>query len=220
MNKGPVVVIDYDAGNLRSVARALEHVGADPVVSPDPDDILNAGALVLPGVGAAADTMLKLTERRLVDPVREYIAQDRPFLGVCMGLQALLRRSDEGDTTCLGILPGEVRLFPRADGLKVPHMGWNTVEWVREHPVTAGIPSGTYFYFVHSYYPSTDDEGIVLGETEYGVRFPSVMARGYVVATQCHPEKSGRDGLRLYRNFVDWARDGEPVAEPHAAASA
>ena len=220
MNTGPVVVIDYDAGNLRSVARALEHVGANPVVSADPDHILNAGALVLPGVGAAADTMFKLEERRLVEPIREYIAQGRPFLGVCMGLQALLRRSDEGDTTCLGILPGEVRLFPGGDGLKVPHMGWNTVEWVRDHPVTCGIPSGSYFYFVHSYYPSTEDDSIVLGETEYGVRFPSVMARGYVVATQCHPEKSGRDGLRLYRNFVDWARDGEPIPEPQAAASA
>ena len=220
MNTGPVVVIDYDAGNLRSVARALEHVGANPVVSADPDHILNAGALVLPGVGAAADTMFKLEERRLVEPIREYIAQGRPFLGVCMGLQALLRRSDEGDTTCLGILPGEVRLFPGGDGLKVPHMGWNTVEWVRDHPVTCGIPSGSYFYFVHSYYPSTEHDSIVLGETEYGVRFPSVMARGYVVATQCHPEKSGRDGLRLYRNFVDWARDGEPIPEPRAAASA
>jgi glutamine amidotransferase len=220
MTKGPVVVIDYDAGNLRSVARALEHVGADPVVSADPDDILNAGALVLPGVGAAADTMFKLTERRLVEPVTQYISQGRPFLGVCMGLQALLRRSDEGDTTCLGVLPGEVKLFPRGAGLKVPHMGWNTVEWVRDHPVTAGIPSGTYFYFVHSYYPTSDDPALVLGETEYGVRFPSVMARGYVVATQCHPEKSGRDGLRLYRNFVDWARDGEPLPEPETAATA
>jgi glutamine amidotransferase len=220
VNHGAVVVIDYDAGNLRSVARALAHVGADPVVSADPDDILKAGALVLPGVGAAADTMFKLAERRLIEPVTQYIAEGRPFLGVCMGLQALLRRSEEGDTTCLGILPGEVRLFPREPGLKVPHMGWNTVEWVREHPVTKGIPSGSFFYFVHSYYPSTEEESLVLGETEYGVRFPSVMARGYVVATQCHPEKSGLDGLRLYRNFVDWARDGEPVPEPQTAASA
>src|SRR5690606_697305 len=133
----------------------------------DPDDILNAGALVLPGVGAAADTMFKLGERRLIEPVTEYIAQGRPFLGVCMGLQALLRRSDEGDTTCLGILPGEVRLFAGGGGLKVPHMGWNTVDWVRDHPVTAGIPSGSYFYFVHSYYPTTEDSALVLGETEY-----------------------------------------------------
>jgi glutamine amidotransferase len=219
MNEGPVVVIDYDAGNLRSVARALAHVGADPVVSADPADIDRAGAVVLPGVGAAADTMFKLRERNLVAPITEYIASGRPFLGVCMGLQALLNHSEEGGgQDCLGVLPGEVRLFPGGQRLKVPHMGWNTVEWTREHPVTEGIPSGSYFYFVHSYYPTTDDLDLVLGETEYGVPFPSVMASGYLVATQCHPEKSGMHGLRLYRNFVDWARSGEPVA-PLATAS-
>jgi len=219
MNSGPVVVIDYDAGNLRSVARALDHVGAQPVVSADPSDIERAGALVLPGVGAAADTMFKLTERRLVEPIREYLAADRPFLGVCMGLQALLRHSEESDTTCLGVLPGEVRRFPGGEGLKVPHMGWNTVDWVRDHPVTEGIASGSYFYFVHSYYPSTEVEGLRLGETAYGVTFTSAFARGYTVATQFHPEKSGVDGLRLYRNFVDWARHGEPIAEPLVASA-
>lgn len=211
MNSGPVVVVDYDAGNLRSVARALEHVGADPLVSADPSDIDRAGAVVLPGVGAAADTMFKLRERRLVEPLLEYIAADRPFLGVCMGLQALLERSDEGDTECLGVLPGEVRLFEAAVGRKVPHMGWNTVEWLRPHPVTEGVPSGSYFYFVHSYHPTTPVEELALGETEYGVRFPSVLARGYLVATQFHPEKSGERGLRIYRNFVDWARTGIPA---------
>ena len=217
MNSGPVVVIDYDAGNLRSVARALDHVGAEPVVSADPSDIDRAGALVLPGVGAAADTMFKLRERNLVEPILEYIAADRPFLGVCMGLQALLRHSEEGGTTCLGVLPGDVRLFPGGDGLKVPHMGWNTVEWVRAHPVTEGIASGSYFYFVHSYYPNADSPETALGETEYGVRFSSAFARGYLVATQFHPEKSGADGLRLYRNFVDWARTGAPIPEAAAA---
>jgi glutamine amidotransferase len=208
VNSGPVVVIDYDAGNLRSVARALEHVGAAPVVTADPADIDRAGALVLPGVGAAADTMFKLRERRLVEPILEYIAADRPFLGVCMGLQALLQRSEEGDTECLGVLPGDVRQFRAAPGLKVPHMGWNTVDWSRDHPFTEGVPSGSYFYFVHSFYPTSPAAGDVLGQTEYGVTFPSVLTRGYLVATQFHPEKSGERGLRLYRNFVDWARDG------------
>lgn len=217
MNTGPVVVIDYDAGNLHSVRRALEHVGAEPVVSADPDDILNAGALVLPGVGAAADTMFKLTERGLVEPILEYIAEGRPFLGVCMGLHALLSHSEEGGgIDCLGVLPGTARLFAGGEGLKVPHMGWNTVDWLREHPVTAGIPTGSYFYFVHSYYPQPEDPGLALGETDYGVRFASILASGYVVATQFHPEKSGRDGLRLYRNFVDWAKAGEPVPAPAA----
>ncbi|WBL36535.1 imidazole glycerol phosphate synthase subunit HisH [Tepidiforma flava] len=212
-----VVVIDYDAGNLRSVARALAHVGADPIVSADPAEIAAAGALVLPGVGAAADTMRNLRERGLIEPIRDYIAAGRPFLGVCMGLQALLERSEEGGQECLGVLPGEVRRFPAAPGLKVPHMGWNTVEWRFDHPVTEGIPSGSYFYFVHSYHPTTPDPALVLGETEYGVRFPSVLARGYLVATQCHPEKSGRDGLRFYANFVRWAREGAPM--PAAAAA-
>lgn len=215
MNEGPVVVVDYDAGNLRSVARALEHVGASPLVSADPSDIDNAGAVILPGVGAAADTMAKLRERNLIDPLLEYISAGRPFLGVCMGLHALLERSEEGDTKCLGVLPGEVRRFHAGDGRKVPHMGWNTVDWLRPHPVTEGVPGGSYFYFVHSYHPATSEPGLALGETEYGVRFPSVLARGYLVATQFHPEKSGERGLRIYRNFVDWARSGRP--EPLAA---
>jgi glutamine amidotransferase len=212
MTTGPVVVIDYDAGNLRSVARALEHVGADPVVSADPDDIARAGAVVLPGVGAAADTMLKLTERNLVQPILDYIGERRPFLGVCMGLHALLTHSEEGGgIDCLDVFAGTARLFRGDLGLKVPHMGWNTVDWLRPHPVTEGIPSGSYFYFVHSYYPHPDDPSIALGETEYGERFASILASGYTVATQFHPEKSGQDGLRLYRNFVDWARSGAPV---------
>ncbi|HMO96116.1 MAG TPA: imidazole glycerol phosphate synthase subunit HisH [Tepidiformaceae bacterium] len=201
---GPVVVIDYDAGNLRSVARALVHVGANPRVSADASDIDRAGALVLPGVGAAADTMKNLRDRNLVEPIREYVAAGRPFLGVCMGLQALLAYSEEGGREeCLGIVPGAVRRFPAEAGLKVPHMGWNTVDWLREHPVTAGIPSGSYFYFVHGYYPTVDDMGAALGETEYAVRFPSMIGSGYLVATQFHPEKSGEDGLRLYANFIE-----------------
>lgn len=210
----PIVVIDYDAGNLRSVERALVHVGANPLVSADPADIDRAAGIVLPGVGAAADTMAKLLSRNLVEPLKEYIAAGRPFLGVCMGLQALLERSEESDTRCMGVLPGEVLRFPNEPGRKVPHMGWNTVDWVRDHPITEGIPSGSYFYFVHSYYPTVREASLALGQTEYGLTFPSAVARGHMVATQFHPEKSGAHGLRLYANFVAWARSisGSAVA--------
>ena len=207
MNR-PVVVVDYGAGNLRSVARAIAHVDESPVVSADPADIDRAGALVLPGVGAAADTMENLRSRGLVAPLLEYIGAGRPFLGVCMGLQALFDYSEEGGRQeCLGVLPGAVRHFGLRD-LKVPHMGWNTVDWVRDHPVVEGIPSGTYFYFVHSFYPQPADEATVLGRTEYGLKFASVVTRQNVVATQFHPEKSGDYGLRLYGNFIRWARSG------------
>jgi glutamine amidotransferase len=209
---GPIVVIDYDAGNLRSVARALARVDEAPVVSADPADIERAVGVVLPGVGAAADTMLNLISRDLVEPLCSYMAAGRPFLGVCMGLQALFESSEEGGgQECLGVLPGIIRRFPAESGHKVPHMGWNTVDWVREHPVTEGIPSGSAFYFVHSFYPSTEDDSLALGTTDYGVTFPRIVGRGNVVATQFHPEKSGDNGLRLYQNFVRWARAGAPL---------
>ncbi|MEX0784344.1 MAG: imidazole glycerol phosphate synthase subunit HisH [Dehalococcoidia bacterium] len=202
-----VLVVDYDAGNMRSVVRALSHIGAEPVVSADPEDVLEARAVVLPGVGAAADCMQKLRERGLIEPLREYVRSGRPLLGVCMGLHALLETSDENDgTECLGILPASAHRFPYEAGRKVPHMGWNTVRWLRDHPVVEGIPSDSYFYFVHSYYPATADAALALGETEYGITFPSVLARDNIVATQFHPEKSGEDGLAIYRNFVAWAQ--------------
>ncbi|HCV00515.1 MAG TPA: imidazole glycerol phosphate synthase subunit HisH, partial [Dehalococcoidia bacterium] len=137
----------------------------------------------------------------------EYVASGRPFLGICMGLQALLDHSDEGGgQDCLGLLPGQVRHFG-FQNLKVPHMGWNQVDWVREHRLTEGIPSGTYFYFVHSFYPAPEDSELAVGETTYGLTFPSVLARDNVVATQFHPEKSGEVGLRLYANFAAWVRE-------------
>ncbi len=208
-----LVIIDYDAGNLRSVTRAVERTGIMPRVTADPSDIDHADAVILPGVGAAADTMLKLRERGLVDPIHAYIASGRPFLGVCMGLQALFDSSEEGDgQTCLGAIHGRVLKFATGT-LKVPHMGWNTVDWVRDHPVIDGIPSGRAFYFVHSFYPAPADESVTLGTTEYGVRFASVVSRDNVVATQFHPEKSSDNGLRLYANFVDWARAGV-MAQP------
>lgn len=200
--------MDYGAGNLRSVERALAHVGAGPLVTSDAASIADAAGVVLPGVGAAADTMSNLDSRGLIGPLKEYIAGGRPFLGVCMGLQALFDESEEGGgQRCLGVIPGVVRHF-NLEGLKVPHMGWNTVMWTREHPVTDGIPSGSYFYFVHGFYPAPADEAVALGRTEYGLTFSSVVARDNLVATQFHPEKSGDHGLQLYANFVRWVADG------------
>ncbi|MDE2669664.1 MAG: imidazole glycerol phosphate synthase subunit HisH [Chloroflexota bacterium] len=202
-----LVVVDYDAGNLRSVERALAHVGVDATITADWADVARADGVILPGVGAASDTMAKLGERDLTEPLREYVASGRPFLGVCMGLQALLDHSDEGGgQECLGLLPGNVRHFG-FDHLKVPHMGWNQVTWLREHRITSGIASGSYFYFVHSFYPDPADPDLALGETTYGLTFPSVLAHENMVATQFHPEKSGEAGLAIYANFAEWVRE-------------
>lgn len=196
-----IVIVDYGAGNLHSVSRAVVYQGVRPLVTSSAKYVAEADALIVPGVGAAADTMANLMRHRLVEPIREYIASGRPFLGVCMGQQALFDVSEEGGRhECLGILPGRVVRLP--DGLKVPHMGWNQVRQVKAHPIFAGIPDNAFFYFVHSYYPSPDDPAVVIGETEYGVTFPSVVARDNVVATQFHPEKSGEAGLRMYANFL------------------
>lgn len=196
-----VVIVDYGAGNLRSVARAVAHVGHEPIVTSDPGDVAMADAVILPGVGAAADTMRNLREHQMVEPVREYIASGRPFFGVCMGQQALLSVSEEGgEHECLGIIPGRVKKLP--GGQKVPHMGWNNVRQTSPHAIFEGIPDESYFYFVHSYYPEPADPSVVVGETEYGVTFASVLARDNIVATQFHPEKSGEMGLRMYRNFL------------------
>ena len=198
-----IVVIDYDSGNLRSVAKALETVGVSPTVTGDPEAVPTADALILPGVGSGPAAMDALRQRGLVEPLRDFAASGKPFLGVCLGLQLLLDHTEEGDAPCLGIVPGTVKRLP--PGLKVPHMGWNSVELRQEHPMLDGIPQGNYFYFVHSYYAAPAEETGVAGITEYSVPFCSVYARDNLVATQFHPEKSGGVGLSFYRNFVDWA---------------
>lgn len=196
-----VVVVDYGAGNLHSVSRAVVNAGTRPLVTSNPSYLEDAEAVIVPGVGAAADTMSNLRQRGFVEPIREYIASGRPFLGVCMGQQALFDVSEEGgEHECLGILPGRVVRF--ANGLKVPHMGWNRVRIVKQHPIFEGVDDDSYFYFVHSYYPQPAEAAIVIGETEYGVTFASVIARDNIVATQFHPEKSGEAGLRMYANFL------------------
>ena len=198
---GPTIaIVDYQAGNLRSVSKALETFGVEPVVTSDPDVISRADGLVFPGQGACDSSMRQLRERGLVDSIKEFIGSDRPFLGVCLGLQLLLEVSEEGDERCLEVLAGRVRRLP--PGLKVPHMGWNKVEFRIDHPVMAGVDSDSFFYFVHSYYADPEDDGVVAGTTTYGVEFCSAVAWDNVVAVQFHPEKSGSVGLRLYKNFI------------------
>ena len=200
MGTGAIAIIDYGAGNLRSVVHAVAHAGLDAIVTDDASTVMNAPGVILPGVGAAADTMDNLHRRDLVGVVRDVIAAGTPFLGVCMGMQALFTLSEEGGShQCLDVFPGTVRRF--APGLSIPHMGWNRVHQVAAHSIWDGIPDGAHFYFVHSYYVELGDHSIVIGATDYGVRFPAVIARGNVVATQCHPEKSADAGLRLYANF-------------------
>lgn len=203
-----VVILDYDAGNLRSVVRAVERVGARPEVASVGAALDEADAVILPGVGAAADTMRNLRERGLIEPIREYLAADRPFLGVCMGLQALMTASDEGgDHPCLDVLPGRVVRLPGGEqaNLKVPHMGWNRVRRRRESALFEGIPDGAYFYFVHSYYCDLSEVGDVLATADYGVTVTAAVQRSNLAATQFHPEKSGAYGLRIYRNFLSAA---------------
>ena len=204
MSAFDLVIIDYGAGNLRSVAKAFERLGRTPRVTSDPAEVLRADAVVLPGVGAASDAMRNLTGLGLADAVRRVVAEDRPFFGVCLGLQVLFASTEEGGAECLGVLPGRVVKLP--DGLKVPHMGWNQVRQTRPHPLFDGVPDNAYFYFVHSYYASPEDRGLVIGATDYGVEVPSAIGRGRLVATQFHPEKSGDMGLRLYANFLAMAQ--------------
>jgi imidazole glycerol-phosphate synthase subunit HisH len=209
-----VAVVDYGSSNLRSVAKALEYVadGRRRVfVSGDAGEILGADRIVFPGQGAIGDCMKSLRAAGLIDVLTEGIRQ-RPFLGICLGLQSLMRRSDEdGGVACLGVFPGRVRRFrddagPARDGSprKIPHMGWNEVQWRRPHPLIAGIPSGSRFYFVHSYYVVPEQDDVIMGETDYIDRFASALAAGNAFATQFHPEKSAEAGLRLLANFLDW----------------
>jgi glutamine amidotransferase len=207
-----IVVVDYGMGNLRSVAKALEHVApkARVTISGDPAALRAADRVVLPGQGAMPDCMRHLDDSGLREAVLA-AARSKPLFGVCIGEQMLFESSEEGATAGLGLLPGRVVRFAQArmaapDGarLKVPHMGWNRVAQDRPHALWAGVPDGAYFYFVHSYYAEPADPRLSVGSTDYGLRFTCVVARDNIFATQFHPEKSAANGLRLYSNFVDW----------------
>ena len=214
-----IVVIDYESGNLRSVAKALESLGVIPLITGDPDQLAKADAVILPGVGSAPQAMAALENRGLVQPIKEYVASGKPFFGVCLGLQLLLERTEEGDGPCLGIVPGQVKRFNAGDGehRKVPHMGWNSVEIQGRHPVLDGIGQSSHFYFVHSYYAAPNQAELVVGTTDYGVAFCSILAQDNLVATQFHPEKSGPVGLRIYQNFVAMAVKQSAVSNQRPA---
>ena len=206
-----IVVVDYGMGNLRSVAKALQHVAPqrEVRVAADAATILAAERVVLPGQSAMPDCMRGLEASGLKATVLE-VMRDRPFLGICLGLQMLFDTSEEGPTACLGALPGRVVRFrdqgmvARGERLKVPHMGWSPVHQARAHPLWAGIEPGARFYFAHSFYPEPEDASIIVGTADYPVPFTCAIARANIFATQFHPEKSQRAGLALLANFVDW----------------
>ena len=203
-----IAVIDTGICNLRSVTKALEAVGATPRVVRTPVEMHSASAdgLVLPGVGALRDCLASLRASRLDRLVREWIAEDRPFLGICLGMQALFESSEEGDVKGMGIFAGRVRRFRLPAGFKVPHMGWNTLRFRDpSSPLAARLEGGDEFYFVHSFYCEPADPSLVLAECDYGGPFPAVIARGRAFATQFHPEKSQAKGLQIYRNFAAMA---------------
>jgi len=208
-----IAVIDYHMGNLRSVAKALEHVvrtGQRVVVTDDPAVVQRADRLVFPGQGAMRDCMAEIRSRNLTEVLTQGVAS-KPFLGICMGLQALMEWSEESpDTPGFGILSGPVRRLPDRDPqtgarLKIPHMGWNQVRTAQPHPLWEGIPSGERFYFVHSYYVDPSEPSVVAGTTDYGVRFVCAIARANLFAVQFHPEKSQHAGLTLLANFLRWS---------------
>tara|TARA_B100001029_G_C14979941_1_gene405390 strand:- start:104 stop:727 length:624 start_codon:yes stop_codon:yes gene_type:complete len=202
-----ITIIDYGAGNVRNVFRAIDQLGIKPIISADPKDILSSDGVILPGVGAAQDTMNYLSEKNLIEPIKQYINANNYFLGVCMGLQALFDYSLEGGRQqCLGIIPGKIVRF--TDDLVVPHMGWNQINIVKKHKLIDGISDKEYFYFVHSFYPEPSSKEVVIATSQYGSNFPSVVAQNNVYATQFHPEKSGEIGLRIYHNFINIVKNG------------
>jgi len=199
-----LVVIDYEAGNLTSVVRSLRALGVEGTITQAPKVVAAAERVIFPGVGAAGKAMATLQRLGLDQALRESFQKGTPILGICLGAQIILEFSEENDTSCLGLLPGRTRALPRLAGLKIPHMGWNRVRFLRPHPVFRGLPPEAEYYFVHSYYPDPAQESMVLGLTDHGRDFPSALGWRNLVATQFHPEKSGRFGLKLLENFLAW----------------
>ncbi|WP_319380429.1 imidazole glycerol phosphate synthase subunit HisH [Thiomicrorhabdus sp.] len=209
MDQKLVAVIDYGMGNLRSVSKAAEHMANDAtriVVTHDPQVIADADSIIFPGQGAAKACMQALKESGMIHPVQQ-AAKEKPFLGICMGLQVLMSHSEENQgIDCLDIIPGEVVQFDLSahPELKMPHMGWNQIHQTQDHPLWCKIPQDSRFYFVHSYYVAPQDKSAVIGETTHGQTFPSVLSAHNIFAIQAHPEKSAEHGLQLFKNFLEW----------------
>ena len=203
-----VAIIDYDAGNLTSVARALTHLGYENQITSAAETIATAERVIFPGVGAAKATMETLQKRELDQVLVDFYHTGKPMLGICIGIQILFAHSDEEDTECLGLLPGYVKKFPmtgtdtKIETLKVPQIGWNEVYQTESHPIFEGVPNPAHFYFVNSYYPVPEGQDVVIGKTKYGLEFCSAIAHNNLIATQFHLEKSGRVGLKMLNNFL------------------
>lgn len=203
-----IAIIDYDAGNIRSVEKALQFLGEDPVVTRDRDMILSAEKVILPGVGAFGDAMGKLRGYGLEKVILDTVEKRTPFLGICLGLQLLFERSDESDgVSGLGILPGEIVRIPDREDLKVPHIGWNSLDYPSHGTLFQGIPEGSYVYFVHSYYLRAREESVVKATTEYGVTIHASVEKDNVYACQFHPEKSSQIGMKILQNFINIGRE-------------
>jgi imidazole glycerol-phosphate synthase subunit HisH len=200
-----ITIVDYNAGNLQSVKRACDAVGIRSQLTRDPDGVIKAERIIFPGVGNAISAMRTLNETGLADAIKVAFSKGVPILGICLGAQIVLERSEEGDTPCLGLIKGKTRRFVLDDpSLKIPHIGWNEVRVDVSHPLLNGIEAGDEFYFVHSYFPDPDDRKHVCASTEYGQRFCSALGKDNLFATQFHPEKSGRFGLAILSRFADW----------------
>jgi glutamine amidotransferase len=204
-----IAIINYNAGNITSVACALQNIRQDFVITDETKKLDAASHVIFPGVGAAGEAMAYLREKKLDAWMKKYIKTGKPLLGICLGTQIILDYSEENETQCIGLVAGSTKRFPdkltsEGQALKIPHMGWNSVTFRRSHPVFKDILPDAEFYFVHSYYPAPSEDAVVLGTTDYGMNFCSVLAKDNLVATQFHPEKSGRPGLQILRNFCTW----------------